>query len=158
MAKTPKTEGQKVREAFDGPQLDPDKFLERHYAIAAQEQSSASDAGTRRQQIGELFDSMSLESKAASQARAILKMKNDGKKRDAVRSWEQLLPMLQREVLGGTEDMFPSNGGPEITNLTAKEVLERHANYPPKLGAPTGADADDPEAEEFNKSVDDATK
>ena len=93
-----------------GPALDPEKFLKQHYSWAADEASAASDAGERRQAIGAMFENMRLESKAAGQARAILKMKNEGKQRDAVRAWQQLLPMLEQEVLGeGAADMFPAN-------------------------------------------------
>lgn len=128
---------------YIGPQLEPEKFLKEHSRLASEEASAASDAGERRQEIGQLFEGMRLENKAASQARAILKIKNDGKRRDAVRTWQQLLPMLEAEILGETEDMFPSNGGPDI-----EEGVQE-----PDRDASEGELAD--EEAEFNDAVDD---
>ena len=99
-----------------GPDLDPEKFVREHTVIANQEATAASEAGERRQKIGQLFEDMRLENKAASQARAILKMKNEGKQRDGVRSWQQLLPMLEEHILGGSHDemdLHPNNGTDE---------------------------------------------
>lgn len=96
-----------------GPKLDPDKFLTKHKEWAAEESEAASDAGTRRQAIGTLVEDMNLSKRAASQARAILKMKKEGDRMDAVRSWEQILPMLKDEIMGDQPDMFPENGGAE---------------------------------------------
>lgn len=94
-----------------GPKLDADKFLTKHKEWAAEESEAASEAGERRQAIGQLVEDMNLNNKAASQARAILKMKKDGDRMDAVRSWEQILPMLKAEIMGDQPDMFPENGG-----------------------------------------------
>lgn len=125
---------------YIGPYLDPEKFLEKHHEFAVAESSAASEAGERRQEIGALFEGMRLENKAASQARAILKMKNEGKRRDAVRSWQQLLPMLENEILADTPDMFPENGTAEEAKVDPVEEPEREPSE---------------EEAEFNAAVDD---
>jgi hypothetical protein len=112
-----------------GPKLDEDKFLQKHNAWASAEKDAASEAGERRQEIGALVEEMNLENKAASQARAVLKIKNEGKRRDAVRSWQVLLPMLEAEILGDQGDMFPENGGPDT------KVDEENAVTPISFGA-----------------------
>lgn len=138
-----------------GPALEPEKFIEAHRRLANAEASAASDAGERRQQIGALFEGMRLENKAASQARAILKIKNEGKRRDAVRTWQQLLPMLEDAILGGVQDemdLHPKNG---TDDEAAVDPVDFEGDYDPTTMEP-GPHNDDEDSEDFAAAVDEA--
>lgn len=139
-----------------GPNLDPEKFLKLHREFANGESTDASNAGERRVAIGAMFDEMRLEPKAAGQGRAILKMKNEGKMRDAVRTWQQLLPMLEDVVLGGSQDemdLHPANG---TAQEAAVDPLDDDEYDPTDFAANDAVAEEDAETAEFNDAVDDA--
>lgn len=101
-----KREGAKVLQAMAGPNVDPDKLLAKHAAWSEAEMDANSDAGERRQAIGATADEMRIEGKALSWFRGLLKIKNEGKKRDALLSLEALLPIARTQIMGNQPDML----------------------------------------------------
>jgi len=83
-----------------GPQIDGDELLDKHYKWARDEKSAASDAGLRREEIGQVAEKMALENKALSQFRAGMKIPNEGKRIDWLLSMEQLIPIAREQILG----------------------------------------------------------
>ena len=83
-----------------------DDLIGKHEQWAAAEKDAASDAGERRQQIGEFAEKHGIENKALSQIRAGLKIKNEGKRLDWLRSMQKMLPMAADHIRGqSTADM-----------------------------------------------------
>lgn len=82
-----------------------DEILTKHEAWTTGEASSSSDTGTRREAIGSYCEKNGIENKAFSQFRAGMKIKNDGKRRDWVRSMQLLLPVAERVVFGNQDEM-----------------------------------------------------
>jgi hypothetical protein len=101
-----KGEGAAVLKAMAGPNVDPDKLLAKHAAWSAAETDANSDAGERRQAIGAVADEMRIEGKALSWFRSLLKIKNEGKRRDALLSLEALLPIARGQIMGNQPDML----------------------------------------------------
>ncbi|MBT8460007.1 MAG: hypothetical protein KJN60_10090 [Boseongicola sp.] len=97
--------------------FDCQEFLAKHEKWAKAEGSDASGAGKRREQIGKLAEKMGLENKALSQIRAGLKIKNEGKQLDWLRSMEAMLPEVAEHIrANATEEMSFGN----VTNLAAE--------------------------------------
>lgn len=83
-----------------------DDLMSHHEKWAMGEKSAASDAGERRQQIGAFAEKHGIENKALSQIRAGLKIKNEGKRLDWLRSMEAMLPMAANHIRGqSTQEM-----------------------------------------------------
>ena len=83
-----------------------DKLITKHGEWVRGEQSDASNSGLRRQQIGQFAESVGVEGKALSQIRAGLKIKNEGKRADWLRSMEAMLPIAAQYIRGNqTEEM-----------------------------------------------------
>jgi hypothetical protein len=101
-----KKEGAAVLKAMAGPNVDPDKLLMKHAAWSAAETDANSDAGERRQAIGAVADEMRIEGKALSWFRSLLKIKNEGRRRDALLSLEALLPIARGQIMGNQPDML----------------------------------------------------
>lgn len=105
-------EGAKVRQAYDGPQVEYDEIMDKHQKWAAEEGDAASDAGTRRQQIGAFVEKTGLNNKAFSQFRAGMKQKKDESRQDWLRSMKILIPLAEQAIVGnGTPDMLESGLG-----------------------------------------------
>lgn len=85
--------------------VDYDEVIEKHSKWASEEASAASDAGERRQAIGAFAESTGVENKALSQFRAGMKIKNEGKQRDWLRSWKALLPIAESHITGNSPEM-----------------------------------------------------
>lgn len=102
-----KSDGAAVRQAMDGPQVDYDELMTHHQKWADGESSDASSAGERREQIGKFAEKCGLENKALSQFRAGMKIKNEGKQRDWLRSMKVLLAMAESAITGNQPDLMP---------------------------------------------------
>lgn len=90
--------------------IEPQKIIANHNLWAGGERSDASSAGTRREAIGSFCDKNGIENKAFSQVRAGLKIKNDGKRKDWLRSLQLLLPVAEAEIFGNQPDMLDAGG------------------------------------------------
>ena len=77
-----------------------DALIDNHEKWAAAEKNAASDAGESRQKIGAFAEKTGVENKTLSQIRAGLKIKNDGKRRDWLRSMQIMLPMAADPTMG----------------------------------------------------------
>ncbi|MDR9393961.1 MAG: hypothetical protein RI571_06490 [Roseovarius sp.] len=109
------TEGRAVREAFDGPEISYDTFIQHHTSQARFEDSSASTMGEARQERGEFLEDTGLNGKAVSAMRAGLKLKDEAKQRAWLRSMEALLPIVKDHIIGNTtEDWVESADKDEI--------------------------------------------
>lgn len=94
--------------------VDYDTLIEHHEKWARGEANDASNAGERRQQIGQFAEDANVENKALSQIRAGLKIKNEGKRLDWLRSMEALLPLAALHIRGNsTRDAFDDEVEPE---------------------------------------------
>lgn len=100
-----------------------DALLSNHQKWAVGEKNAASTAGERRQQIGAFAEQHGIENKALSQIRAGLKIKNEGKRLDWLRSMEAMLPMAANHIRGqGTVEMDlgePEPKDPDPANETS---------------------------------------
>ena len=114
-----------------GPQIDADKLLDKHGKWSREEQDAASKAGERRQDIGSVAESMAIENKALSQFRAGMKIKNEGKQRDWLRSWQELLPIAENAILGNQPEMklqSDDDTGPDpVEPMSDEDVEAMHA-------------------------------
>lgn len=91
------------------------KFMAMHEKWASGESSNASDGGVRRNEMKQFDEDTGLEAKARSQIRAGLKIKNEGKRADWLRSMIACIPMLKAEIFGnGTPDMLDGHEGEVI--------------------------------------------
>lgn len=95
------------------PSVEYDTLIDAHSKWASAEQDAASDAGERRQQIGAFAEKHNVENKALSQIRAGLKIKNEGKRLDWLRSMEAMLPHAAQFIRGNaTAEMdFEADSG-----------------------------------------------
>tara|TARA_R110000851_G_scaffold22626_13_gene67027 strand:- start:104 stop:610 length:507 start_codon:yes stop_codon:yes gene_type:complete len=109
MAKT-KSEGQEVREAFDGPKVEHDALIS-HYAARDHEKGErSSDASESADKTNKFLDETGLNSQALRWGGSIVGKlaKKDGQNKamDIIRSMKCLLPMLENHVAGqGTTEM-----------------------------------------------------
>lgn len=109
-----KSEGAEVRAAFDGPDIDHDKLIDKATRFNDEDAERASSAGESRQAIGEFLEETNLNGKAFSWLRVILKQKKVDKAMDIIRSLEAGLPMVKAHLGGqSTPDMFPDNDDEE---------------------------------------------
>ncbi len=88
------------------PDVDSDKLLQVHADLTRGETDASSLAGERRQKQGQIADEMVIEPKALSQFRAGLKIKNEGKRRDWLRSIKALIPIADQVIEGNQPDML----------------------------------------------------
>jgi hypothetical protein len=136
MARKKKSEGAAVRQAMDGPQVEYDELLNKHQIWATEEGDAASDAGTRRQQIGAFADKHGLNNKALSQFRAGMKQKKEDSRRDWVRSMEVLLAHARAAVFGNQPDMLDTTEAkdakqPEPSEAEPAEEEEKIVPFDP---------------------------
>lgn len=80
--------------------LEHDQLMGFHEKMAAAEGEAASDAGTRRQEIGAFIEKTGVHKKAFSQIRAGLKIKKEGDKLDWLRSMELMIGMAGAHIRG----------------------------------------------------------
>jgi hypothetical protein len=145
-------EGKAARVAFDGPDLDHDKLIGQIEARNREDSERASSAGESRQKIGEFLDETSLNSKAFSWLRQILKVgeKADGQNKamDIIRSLETALPMVKNHVGGqGTGEM-------DLDGPQDEAPAEEPEDDPQDVDPGDHVDDDNPEQAEFNDEVD----
>jgi hypothetical protein len=122
-----KSEGQQVREAFDGPKVEHDELIDQIQARTAEEHERASDSSESAAQTNKFLEKTGLNSQAFSWLKSILKKlpKKDGqaKAMDVIRSLNAGLPMIEAHVTGqGTGEM--NLDGPEETENTGEPKSE----------------------------------
>jgi hypothetical protein len=105
-----KSEGQKVREAYDGPKVEHDALIDQIEQRSKEEYARGSDAAESGAKVKEFLDETGLNSQAFSWGKSIMKKlpKKDGqaKAMDVIRSLEVILPMLKNHIGGqGTAEM-----------------------------------------------------
>lgn len=114
-------------EAAKQPQItvDYESLITNHSKWAAGEASDASRAGERRQQIGQFAEAKGVENKALSQIRAGLKIKNEGKRMDWLRSMEVMLPLAAQVIRGNStmEMNLDPEEGPEPVDFSDEEPV-----------------------------------
>lgn len=87
-------------------ELEHDQLMNFCESMAAKETEAASDAGTRRKEIGDFLEKTGLQSKALAQIRSAMKLKKEGNRLDWLRSMEKMLPMVGSHIRGqGTMEM-----------------------------------------------------
>lgn len=102
-----KSEGEEVRQAFDGPEIEHDVLISNMAARNAEDAERASSAGESRSAIGVFLETTGMNSKAYSWMRQILKKKKQADQMDIIMSLEVALPMVKAHVAGqGEADMF----------------------------------------------------
>jgi hypothetical protein len=108
MARKKKSEGEEVRIAFDGPQIEHDTLISNIEARNREDATRASSAGESRAAIKAFLEDTNMNRKAFSWFRATLKMndKDQAKAMDMIRSLEIGLPMVKAHVLGQQGDLF----------------------------------------------------
>jgi hypothetical protein len=118
-----KTEGQEVREAFDGPKVEHDQLMSELEARIAEEYSRASDSSESAAKVAKFLEETGLNGQAVKWVKSILKKlpKKDGqvKAMDIIRSLELILPMAKNHVGGqGTAEMqLEPSDEPETTDV-----------------------------------------
>ncbi len=105
-----KSEGQAVREAFDGPKVEHDQLIDQIEARAREQHARASDASESAAKVSAFIEQTALNTQAYSWMSSIIKKlpKKDGqaKAMDIIRSLEVGLPMIKAHVGGqGTGEM-----------------------------------------------------
>ncbi|GGE30160.1 hypothetical protein GCM10011360_17770 [Primorskyibacter flagellatus] len=141
MAKPKKSEGQKVREAMDGPTFEHDALIDQIEARAKEEYERGSDAGESAAKTKEFIEKTGMNSQAFSWSKSILKKlpKKDGahKAMDIIRSLKRAIPMLENHITGqSSEDMFDGKA-PEGQGDTEEQP---EAAPEPKKGVVTPLD------------------
>ena len=162
MAKsTGKSEGAQVRAAFDGPDIDYDTFIAHHSDQQRYEDSAQSKMGEARQKRGDFLEETNLNGKAVPAIRSGLKIKDDAKQFDWLRSMKVLIAIVDEHITGNTTpDMFDaapsqeSDGQAEQPEVDAVRDLEQ---FTPDAEGDVGAGDDgadlDAEAEDFKAAV-----
>lgn len=88
-------------------QIDKDEVLHAMQDFNTEDSERASDAGESRQRIGEFLERTSINNKAFSHCRMVLRMKKDDKRQDWLRSMKALLPLMEEQIAAvGTKDAF----------------------------------------------------
>lgn len=110
MAKKQKSDGQKVREALDGPQVEHDELIAEILERSKEQFSRSSDASESAAKVAKYMEKTGLNTQAYSWGSAIMKKlpKKDGqaKAMDIIRSLKVLLPMLENHIAGqGSAEM-----------------------------------------------------
>lgn len=108
--------------------VDGDELLAKHNEWAKGEASDASNSGTRRQAIGAYAEKAGLEPKALSQFRAGLKIKNDGKRKDWLRSMQILLNVAEREIFDNEPEMGLDDTNAEEMQAAAASAVAEQSN------------------------------
>jgi hypothetical protein len=119
MARKKKGEGETVRIAFDGPDLDHDKTIGEMEARNREDGKRASSAGESRAAIKAFLDDSNMNPKAFSWLRMILKQndKDQAKAMDIIRSLEVGLVMVKAHVSGQQGDLFTEPMGSEADDF-----------------------------------------
>lgn len=132
-----------------------DEILAKHKAWAAGESSDASNSGKRREAIGAYADKCGIENKALSQFRAGLKIKNEGKRKDWLRSMQLLLPVAEREIFDNEPPLPINNPNEADQQAAAAAMVAEKSNETAKEHGAGEADADlKQDAEDFNAHAD----
>lgn len=132
-----------------------DELLKKHEEWAKGEGSDASNAGKRREAIGKFAENHGLENKALSQVRAGLKIKNDGKRKDWIRTMHVLLPIAEAEIFSN-EPGLPFDQDSDAAADQSNQMAEDHGVGGEPATIPAEEQPEDAETAEFNAEVDDA--
>lgn len=116
-----KSDGAKILEARDGPQVEHDKLISEILDRAAEQHARSSDASESAAKVAKFLEDTALNSQAYSWMSSVIKKlpKKDGqhKAMDVIRSLKVLLPMIEAHVAGqGTGEMNlgkPEDAQPE---------------------------------------------
>lgn len=147
-----KSEGQEIREAYDGPSVEHDALIGQIEARAREQFARSSDASESAAKVKEFVDETGLNTRAYTWLSAIIKTlpKKDGqaKAMDVIRSLEVGLPMIKAHVAGqGTVEMEFGQAEPEDEEMYPDPELDTViADGDPELAA---------EAKEFEAAADD---
>lgn len=159
-----------------------DDLISKHAEWKRGEESNASDAGVRRQAMGQFAKDTGIDNKALSQVRAGLKIKNEGKQLAWLTSMEALLPLAALRIRGNTttemdfdapneaddlnpdshdNDSFGAGQAAYMEGVTQegnpfKEGSVKHDFWKKGWIEASEADVSDSETEEFNEAVDEA--
>lgn len=151
-----KSEGQQVREAFDGPQVEHDKLMDQIQARTAEEHARSSDSSESAAKTATFLDETGLNSQAFSWAKSIMKKlpKKDGqaKAMDVIRSLKVCLPMVEAHVTGQGTGEMNLDGPPEAEE--APETVDEPDQA--ETTAETNADPDpelEQDAEDFDQAA-----
>lgn len=109
-------------------QVNGDELLTKHNEWAKGEASDSSSSGTRREAIGAYAEKCGLENKALSQFRAGLKIKNDGKRKDWLRSMQILLNIAEREIFDNEPEMGMDNPNDDEMQAAATSAVTDQLN------------------------------
>jgi hypothetical protein len=154
MARKKKSEGETVRIAFDGPELDHDKTIGEMEARNREDGERASSAGESRAAIKAFLDQSNMNPKAFSWLRMILKQndKDQAKAMDIIRSLEVALPMVKAHVSGQQGDLFTEPMGSEADDEPLDPVSDV---VPDELRKPSYSADDDfaDEQDAFDKQL-----
>jgi hypothetical protein len=135
------TEGQEVRQAFDGgPDIEHDQLIDKANRHNREDAERAVSAAETRSDIGHFLEDTGLNKSAYSWLRRIKKVgeTSQDKAMDIIRSLKAGLPMVDADIAGqSTPDMF--DGG-TVGDDEPSEQPDRELS---------------PEEEEFNAAVDD---
>lgn len=151
-----KSEGQAVREAFDGPQTEHDELIDQMEARMREEHARGSDASESAAKVSAFIDKTGLNTQAFSWGKTILKKlpKKDGQSKamDVIRSLKVILPMLESHI-GGQGSVEMNLGEPKPKPAKA-ESKPKTAKAKAKADAETDGDPElAEEAEAFEEQA-----
>ena len=140
------TEGQQVRVAMGGPDLDDDEFISFAVDRNREDRKRAESAGESRQKIGEFLDETGMNGKALAWSRQILKTNDKGddgqaKAMDIILSLEKALPIVKAHVSGQQGSMNFDEPDAEVVTHTEELPKPTYSND----WRPDGDDEADPE-------------
>lgn len=148
------TEGQDVRRAYDGPDIEHDQLLGKIGQHNQEDAERASSAAVTRQDIGTFVDDTGLHKTAYSWLRRIKKIseKSQDQAMDLIRSLKKGIPMLEADISGQSELDF--DGGEVADDMTEGDDGDDYGDDGVDEGQ-TLDDEPDEEAIDFNSAVDD---
>lgn len=136
-------------------EIDTAEVIEAMHGFNTEDSERASDAGESRQRIGEFLNKTSINNKAFSHCRMVLRMKKDENRQDWLRSMRALMPMMEEQIAAeGTRDAFDA---PQEAIAQAAQVETGPADDYPEDEEPTRLETDPEiatEAEEFAAATD----
>lgn len=144
------SDGQDVRRAYDGPDIEHDMLLGKIGQHNHEDAERASSAAVTRQDIGAFVEQTGVNKTAYSWLRRIEKIgdKSQDQAMDIIRSLKTCIPMLESHISGQSEMEF--DGG-EVADDQVDEAADDDGV---EEGSTLDAELDD-EAIDFNNAVDD---
>ena len=105
------------------------EIMHKHAIWTTGESSDKSSAATRREAINEYTENRGIERKAFAQFRAGLKIKDETKRRDWLRSLQLLLPVAEAEIFGNEPEMDFEGDDDEAFDAETKAFDDAAADY-----------------------------